>query len=120
MATGISVTMLCPGPTFSNLLAVAATENRGEVKRIGLLHIGIQDTKGQRIIFENFLCMPAFPGLLSICPLLHTAPPIGKVCLFSKCLHTTFTLDIWLVLFVAKKFARVWYGSAKPLGILSL
>jgi len=30
MATGISVTMLCPGPTFSNLLAVAATENRGE------------------------------------------------------------------------------------------
>ena len=31
MATGISVTMLCPGPTFSNLLAVAATENQGEV-----------------------------------------------------------------------------------------
>ena len=33
MATGISVVMLCPGPTFSNLLAVAATENPGEVKR---------------------------------------------------------------------------------------
>jgi len=30
MATGISVVMLCPGPTFSNLLAVAATENPGE------------------------------------------------------------------------------------------
>ena len=32
MATGITVTMLCPGPTFSNLLAGAATENAGEVK----------------------------------------------------------------------------------------
>ena len=31
MGTGISVTMLCPGPTFSNLLAVAATEKPGEV-----------------------------------------------------------------------------------------
>merc|ERR1712156_463976 len=30
MATGISVTMLCPGPTFSNLLAGAATEKAGE------------------------------------------------------------------------------------------
>ena len=33
MATGISVVMLCPGPTFSNLLAVAATEKPGEVKK---------------------------------------------------------------------------------------
>ena len=31
MGTGISITMLCPGPTFSNLLAVAATEKPGEV-----------------------------------------------------------------------------------------
>ena len=31
MATGITVTMLCPGPTFSNLLAVAATEKAEEV-----------------------------------------------------------------------------------------
>ena len=31
MATGITVTMLCPGPTFSNLLAGAATEKSGEV-----------------------------------------------------------------------------------------
>ena len=31
MATGIKVTMLCPGPTFSNLLAGAATEKTGEV-----------------------------------------------------------------------------------------
>jgi len=30
MATGITVTMLCPGPTFSNLLAGAATEKSGE------------------------------------------------------------------------------------------
>ena len=30
MATGIKVTMLCPGPTFSNLLAGAATEKPGE------------------------------------------------------------------------------------------
>merc|ERR1712212_546214 len=30
MATGIKVTMLCPGPTFSNLLAGAATEKAGE------------------------------------------------------------------------------------------
>merc|ERR1712156_72006 len=30
MATGISVVMLCPGPTFSNLLAGAATEKPGE------------------------------------------------------------------------------------------
>ena len=87
MATGISVTMLCPGPTFSNLLAVAATENRGEVKRIGLLHIPIQDTKGQRIIFENFLCMPAFHSLLSICPLLHTAPHRQSLSIFKMPTH---------------------------------
>jgi len=31
MGTGISITILCPGPTFSNLLAVAATEKPGEV-----------------------------------------------------------------------------------------
>ena len=31
MAAGITVTMLCPGPTFSNLLAGAATEKSGEV-----------------------------------------------------------------------------------------
>ena len=31
LGTGIQVTMLCPGPTFSNLLQVAATENPGKV-----------------------------------------------------------------------------------------
>ena len=30
MGTGIDVCMLCPGPTISNLLEVAATENQGE------------------------------------------------------------------------------------------
>ena len=31
LGTGITVTFLCPGPTFSNLLQVAATEKAGEV-----------------------------------------------------------------------------------------
>ena len=33
LGTGINVTMLCPGPVFSNLLAIAATENQGKVLR---------------------------------------------------------------------------------------
>ncbi len=32
LGTGIDVTMLCPGPVFSNLLAIAATEKAGEVR----------------------------------------------------------------------------------------
>ena len=30
MGSGIEVSLLCPGPTFSDLLEVAATENPGE------------------------------------------------------------------------------------------
>ena len=30
VGTGLEVCMLCPGPTFSNLLAVASTEKLGE------------------------------------------------------------------------------------------
>ena len=30
MGSGIEVCLLCPGPTFSDLLEVAATENPGE------------------------------------------------------------------------------------------
>ena len=31
--SGVSVTMLCPGPTFSNILASAATDSPGQVRR---------------------------------------------------------------------------------------
>lgn len=31
---GISVTMLCPGPVFSDILSACATENPGEVSKI--------------------------------------------------------------------------------------
>ena len=31
LGTGLNVTMLCPGPVFSNLLQVAATEKDGQV-----------------------------------------------------------------------------------------
>ncbi len=30
--SGVSVTMLCPGPTFSNILASAATDSPGQVR----------------------------------------------------------------------------------------
>ena len=32
LGTGIKVTILCPGPVFSDLLKSAATEKAGEVK----------------------------------------------------------------------------------------
>ena len=32
MGTGIKVSIMCPGPVFSNLLSIAATERAGEVR----------------------------------------------------------------------------------------
>ena len=34
LGTGIKVNIMCPGPVFSNLLSVAATEEDGKVKKI--------------------------------------------------------------------------------------
>lgn len=31
LGTGIGITMICPGPTFSNFMATAATEKAGQV-----------------------------------------------------------------------------------------
>ena len=40
LGTGISVTLLCPGPVFSNLLQAAATEKAGEVRPLYLVLTG--------------------------------------------------------------------------------
>jgi short-subunit dehydrogenase len=41
LGTGIAITLLCPGPVFSNLLKVAATDKPGQVSCMlrGRLHV---------------------------------------------------------------------------------